>query len=271
MNLRNHPRTLYGTVTQNVPNKEQQCYDGLMPTVSDLVEQWINASSLSVVEIARRAGMSRTTIHRVRTGQADPSTGTLKDLAIAAGVDIELRTVELADPAAASAARALLETGYPGVESEWQGRLSRISSDPIRIVEAAAIMANPVKQREAKHFSGQATVGMLASAGASTEVMWAISGSPALTRFGNQQPIVGHSLLWAREPKVATSTLSGILRETPHPAIATVTVLPATADLFFDSYADGIGRYVSPIQTMLDAIAIGGDLAAIAREEISRW
>jgi transcriptional regulator with XRE-family HTH domain len=242
-----------------------------MLTASELVEKWIIESNHGVAEIARRAGMSRTTIHRVRTGQSDPSTGTLKDLAIAAGVDFDILTVELADPAAASAARALLETGYPDVETQWQERLSRISSNPIEIVEAAAIMANPIRQLGAKHFTGKATVGMLTSAGISTEVDWAISGAPAMTRFENQQPIAGHSILWTIEPGIASATLSGILRETTHPAIASVTVLTATAELFFDGYTNGIGRYVSPLQTMLDAIAIGGHTATTAREEIRTW
>jgi hypothetical protein len=71
-------------------------------------------------------------MHRVLNGLVDPSLGTLDEVALACGIQLDLAAQPLSDPLAASAARAMLEGGYeppsdPGVAALAE-RLPRMAA-----------------------------------------------------------------------------------------------------------------------------------------------
>ncbi len=92
---------------------------------------------ISASRLSARSGVSRSTMHRVDSGEGDLALRTLRELAIAAGLDLDLNLVPLSDPDAATAARRLL--GDPSLSDEvddgvlaWEQRLPRLAggSDP---------------------------------------------------------------------------------------------------------------------------------------------
>jgi transcriptional regulator with XRE-family HTH domain len=239
------------------------------------LDAWIARSGLSAAQVARRAGVSGSTIHRIRNGQTDPSLGTLREIAIACGLDLHLAAATLSDPLAAQAARVLLEKGYPdGVRpatEAWIRRLKRQAEAPLEIVTAAAVAANPFTRAGSIHFSGTATTAMLASAGSAAGGRWAVSGSPALEIPGRQKQFHGHALLWTERADLVAALLENTLRPVPHPTIATVTVVQPEPELFTGTFEVESISFVAPIQIVLDCIALGGEDAATATEIASSW
>jgi len=75
------------------------------------VRDWLGQAGLTAAEVARSAGVSCSTMHRVLGQQVDPSVGTVRQVALACGVELELTTRHTSDPYACAAARALFEGG----------------------------------------------------------------------------------------------------------------------------------------------------------------
>src|SRR3954463_55292 len=67
--------------------------DGGDRPVGVLVLEARRLSGLSQRELARRSGVSRTTVVEIEAGRRDPSVGTLKAVLSAAGFDLELQLV----------------------------------------------------------------------------------------------------------------------------------------------------------------------------------
>ncbi|MCU1480850.1 MAG: DNA-binding transcription regulator [Subtercola sp.] len=236
----------------------------------------MTASGLSAAEIARRSGLSASTIHRIRRGLADPTVGTLREIAIACGFDLNFGPQPLSDPHAAAGARLLLESGYDSSDPstvEWVTRLTRLApaENPLEVVLAASAASNPLARPGAVHLAGRATTGMLASAASNTAAAWAISGSPGIDLPPRQAVYEGHALLWTSDVTLVSSLLHESLRVVPHPAIATVTIVTAESQLFTGSFDFDAITFAAPLQIMLDCFAIGGDSAAEAREIVSTW
>jgi len=112
-------------------------------------------SGISPTSLRARSDVSRATQRRIDTGESDVTLGTLRELAIAAGLDIALDLVPLSDPEAAAGARALLdETVKPDTVSPaaaaWLESLLRLTADPLRqsnspleiVTDAISVSAN---------------------------------------------------------------------------------------------------------------------------------
>jgi transcriptional regulator with XRE-family HTH domain len=147
-------RTDYGGAPRPSTHGEQR-----LGGVAGGVRGWVELSRFSASVVARRAGVSNSTLHRVMNDQVDPSIGTLREIAVACEVELALNTRPLADAAAAAAARVILEAGYlpslPAVDL-WIKRLGRqAGDDPIQIVEAAGRASSPLlRLRPGRHPEG---------------------------------------------------------------------------------------------------------------------
>jgi transcriptional regulator with XRE-family HTH domain len=242
-------------------------------SVATQVDGWILRSTLTQAEIALRAGVNASTVHRIRRGMVDPSIATLRDIAIACGYSIDVVTRPLSDSLAAEAARSLLEEGFAPTHdvSHWTARLQRNARSPQHVLRRASDCANPLARPGARHFAGPVTTGLLASAGTTSGGEWMVSGSPGLTLPPRQEELDGHAILWVTAPENTNNLIGASLRSVPHAAIAQLTVLPASTWIFQNSFEHEFIHYAAPIQIMIDCLALGGSTSQRATEIIGEW
>jgi transcriptional regulator with XRE-family HTH domain len=243
-----------------------------------LVRGWLDSSGLSPAAVARRAGVSPSTIHRILNGLVDPSVRTIYEIGLACGIQLDLAARPLSDPRAAAAARALLEGGYqpptdPGVTA-WQDRLPRmaVSSSPVEIVKAAAIASGPLRRSGAVLLQGNVALARVASAGDASKGRWAISGAAGLYLPPPSAAVPAVTIIWCEDVRAVTHLLADTeLRQVQRPERAVLAVVAAEPELFTGWFTEGIIRYAAPIQIILDCIAQGGALADDAIDEAVSW
>ncbi|QXQ15295.1 helix-turn-helix domain-containing protein [Skermania piniformis] len=195
-----------------------------MDGIASAVREWIADTGLSPNQVSRRAGISQSTMSRILGGRVDPAAGTLNEIALACGLQLDLATRASSEPAAARAARALLEAGYPtdpdGHLTRWQERLARYAgtSDPVDLLTTAARYASPLRSPDVALFTGTAPLGQVASAGQASQGRWALSGAAGLTlpQPHDDAPIT--TILWAEHPREATQLLTDSTSAPPAPS-----------------------------------------------------
>lgn len=233
------------------------------------IEQWVAGSGLLRSDVAQRAGVARSTMLRIAQGSVSPTLSTLREIAIACGLDIDVVARPLSDPAAAEAARLMLEDGYtasdPAAATAWVARLERTAgSDPVEIVRVAGTAASLLARRGAHYLAGRADLLRVASAGDGSRSPWAISGAPPLDTAGT-------IVLWADDADRAARLLSESLNRVDDPSAASVIVAPAHPGVYVDSWTEGPVRYVAPVQMLLDAFGLEPHLRDAALELARSW
>jgi transcriptional regulator with XRE-family HTH domain len=249
-----------------------------MEKLSAAVREWLGSSRLSPAAAARRAGVSPSTMHRVLNDLVDPSVGTLNEIALACGVQLDVVARPLSDRRAAAAACALLEEGYepppePGVGA-WQKRLQRMaaSSGPVDIVRAAAVASSPLRRSRAVLFQGEIALARVASAGDPSKGRWAISGAAGLYLPSPRASAPAVTILWCQDVRIVVHLLAETeLQQAQRQDRTVLAVIAAESELFSGSFANGIIRYAAPIQIILDCISQGGAVADDAVEEAMSW
>lgn len=233
------------------------------------IADWMERSNLNPTEVARRAGMPRSTLHRIVSGASDPKLSTIREIAIACGVDIDIATSPLSDPHAAEAARILLEDGYTVAESaqsrEWVGRLTRLAGeDPIATVTEAAKASTLVHRAGAHYFTGELNLIRISSEASSVSCQWALSGAPMLQGRGpaivwtdNPDALARHAALHLQRP----ATRTGL----------SLIIVPVYPGLLHDSFVKDSLRFVAPIQMLIDSLGVPGPLAVDALAEAKAW
>jgi transcriptional regulator with XRE-family HTH domain len=249
-----------------------------MESVASTVRAWLATARLSAPAAARRAGVSGSTVHRIINDAVDPSIGTLREIALACGIDIDLAARPLSDPRAAAAARAMLEDDYrPPTDTAvatWRERLVRMagSTNPVEVIKAAAAAAAPLSRPGAVLLSGDVALARVASAGDASKGAWAISGAAGLYLPPPSSAVPGVTILWCEDVRAVTHLLAGAdLRQTHRPDRAVLAVVASEPELFAGSFAEGIVRYAAPIQIIIDCLTQGGTVAADAMEEAMSW
>ncbi len=244
--------------------------------VGSTVRRWVQKSGLSAPTIARCAGVSISTLHRVQHNQVDPSVGTLREIAAACGQHLALATRRLADPAAAAAARFLLEDGYepslPDLEL-WVERLTRqAGDDPVQIVETAGRASGPLHRHTSRLYASPIEVGRVASAGEASGGSWALSGMAGLTLPGLWERLPTPTILWCEDVRRVEQLLADAdLTRAARPERTTLAVVEADPALFTHSFEQDRIQYAAPIQIVLDSFSIGGVISDIARSEAQSW
>lgn len=242
-----------------------------------LVERMLKDSGLSASALARRSGVSRSSQFRIETGAVDPGLGTLRELALAAGFDLNVELAPLSDPDAARAARVILDEGYDPspsrAVSDWVARLKRWVSDgdPVEIVRVAGISSSLLKRRGSSYLTGQVDDLKLASAGASSGAPWLLSGSGVLSRMQEtgDGPVAGPYIVYTGDMHRFLRVLDNMTPARPEKALVVVTEY--SVDLESDIWGDGPLRMVAPIQALIDGFGIGGELAEAAERTARGW
>ncbi len=248
-----------------------------MESVGAAMHTWLAAAGLNASAVARRAGVSGSTVHRILNDAVDPSVGTLREIALACGIDIDLTARPLSDPRAAAAARAMLEDGYvPPADPEvaaWQERLIRSAgSNPVEIVEAAAAASSPLQRAGAVLLSGDVALARVASAGDASKGRWAISGAAGLYLPPPSSEVPAVTILWCEDARTVAHLLADAdLRQTHRHDRAVLAVVASEPELFAGSFTEGIVRYAAPIQIIIDCLAQSGAVAVDAIEEAMSW
>jgi transcriptional regulator with XRE-family HTH domain len=233
---------------------------------------------MSDVELSRRSGVSRSTLHRIETRAASPTLRTLRELAIAAGVDIDVSIKPLSDPHAGRAARFLLDSQFHTTsptrhDSEWMERLTRVSgTDPVQILTHAAHSSSLLHTPSTIAVKQSFPPLRLASAGDATGLPWAVSGRAGLSAIsapGGDVP-TGPDVLFVADPHHAWRLL-----ESPplakDPTLSGVLIAPWRDEYGVDSWQVGPVRCVAPIQILLDSIGLGEPLSELALEIARGW
>ncbi|MGH9307098.1 MAG: helix-turn-helix domain-containing protein [Acidimicrobiales bacterium] len=243
-----------------------------------LLREMLASSGLSASGVARRAGVSGSTLHRIVNDQVDPSFGTLREVAIACGLHLSLATSHLSDPLAASAARSMLEEEYERPDdaevTRWRERLPRLAGgdDPVEIVKVAARASSPLHRPGGALHSGEVLLARLASAGDASGEQWAISGAAGLYLPLDDDVAPALTILWCENVRAVEHFLVGSgLRPTHRADRVTVAVVAAEPELFVGSFTHGIVHYVAPIQIILDCISQAGQVADDAIKEVTSW
>ncbi len=245
-------------------------------TVGATVEGWVAGAGLSAAAVAHRAGVSPSTVHRVLTDQVDPAFGTLREIALACGIDLPLRSMPAADPAAAAAARARFERGYVDDSPEvaaWAARLTRYAGeDPVAVTVAAGVASGPLRQERAVLLAGDVTVGRVASAADAAGGRWALSGAAGLGLPSAWAVLPSPSILWCHDAGLVERLLTGAgLSLAPDVERTTLALVAADDALFTNAFRHGGIWFASPLQVVLDCTSVGGATAEAAQQEVETW
>ncbi|MGY6496633.1 MAG: helix-turn-helix domain-containing protein [Microcella sp.] len=235
-------------------------------------------TAISDAELSRRSGTSRSTIHRIDAGTVHPTLRTLRELAIAAGLDIDVTYRPLSDPAAGRAARFLLDEAFTTVaktadDDDWIDRIERLApaGDPIAIVTESGRATDLRHRAGAIHLKNTVAPLRLASAGDATGHDWAISGRAALDAINDTDVPTGSGpdVLYVTDPQRAWRLLDA--PERAEAAEAALIIAPLLEEHSIDAWEHDRAHFVAPIQILLDGIGFGGELANTARHVAESW
>lgn len=231
---------------------------------------------------ARATGLSRMTIHRVRDGVTSPTLATLRELALAAGYDLDVKLVPASDPAAAVAARVLADPATPGLASlggwelldpgeleavtEWVRRLERqVPESDRKLLEIAGRAAAPQHRKGARYFAPKPGLGARRlteiAASALGDRAGALSGVAAAFAYLGHAPDPGALVVWAMDADDVAGRLQSTLREADEFQPGGVIVAPTMRAALADRVGPPVVEHpvVSPIQAAIDLRGLGYD------------
>lgn len=243
-------------------------------------------------ELSRATGLSRSTIYRVRDGQSSPTLETMRELALAAGYDIDVALVPASDPAAAIAARVLADPATPEIEEfeelglanaaevaqikEWIARLQRhAGEDRERLLQLAGRYSAPQHRKGARYFASKPGISqerIVEIADSALGHRWgALSGVAAARVYLGHAPDPGPVVAWTTDIDTVAERLSATLREVDEYQPAGVVVAPTMQAYMLDMLQPGQWDHciVSPIQAAIDVYGLGYD--GLANEITEGW
>ncbi|MFD4422808.1 hypothetical protein ACFWN7_15080 [Agromyces sp. NPDC058484] len=203
-------------------------------------------------------------------------------MALALGFDISIELGRASEPLAAAAARVMLgETALRDILEAreldaWIARLERyvdISSDEgpdiLDVIAEAAHVAGAQDREGAVMLSGRNDADRLVSAGRASGARWALSGSASLEALGGDP---GKTVVfWTEDAKHVAELLAGTHRQVKIHTAADVIVAPAHPSVFAGSTTIEDVNLVTPMQGIIDAVAIGGIDREIAEQLVGSW
>lgn len=244
----------------------------------DDVKTMLEADHVSRAELARRSGVSRNTQWLLRQDPTKAKLHTLRELALAQGLDLAIETQPASDPLASAGARWLLgDLDDPGEHADaihdWVVRLQRWTGDegPMRIAADAAAVAAPQNRSGSVLLRGRKDATRLASAALASGHPWALSGGPALASLGVDSASDAPTVMWAADPSRVRELLGPTHEPTRVLGAASVIIAPSS-DLVLAGATeiDGI-PLVTPVQVLIDCLGVGGLLAELAESVAKDW
>lgn len=243
-----------------------------------IAERIREAGQITASRLTARSGVSRMTQRRIDTGESEATLHTIRELAIAAGLDLAVNLVPLSDPDAAAGARSILDDTVTDADLTdsaitWATRLRRFAGqdlDPIDVVTEAGRATAPLQRVGAILLRGDWDDLKLASAATAARGTWVISGDPVLRRIASRDTgQVGAAIVYADDPTAVARYLTHL--RPARPATANVAILPMAGILLVDSWEDGPLRLVAPVQAIIDSIGLGGVAADVALNIAKSW
>ncbi len=160
-------------------------------------------------ELARRAGVSASTVTRIQQGSIDPTLGTARKILAAAGLQLPAFPEPLCDPTLIRAARSILsEQPFLAEDSEKVEELMRWSSrdgapNPRGLArEAGRSAPAPLRPGSITVRTDWSTLRVFSTI-AATRSGWAASGSSAAAAIGAEETS-GPTLIYAENQRAAT-------------------------------------------------------------------
>ncbi|MGP5590802.1 helix-turn-helix domain-containing protein [Corynebacterium variabile] len=258
----------------------QQTLDDVVTEVASIPEGW------TATDVSRRAGINRSTLHRISNGAVEPTLTTLRELAIVHGMDMTVQLRPLSDPDAATAATLLLSATAESTDDlptgvlSWMDRLERIAAGvksdsdqqvtvaTLQVLSAAGRASDLRHRAGAAYLRGRSDALRLASAGDAADGQWALSGGAA-PAFSDTTGLPG--ILWVSDVAATVAALSDTHRSTRDPARAEVIVAPGDECLFRDlSEHDGV-CVVAPVRQVVDVCGLGAAAERTALDVARSW
>ncbi|WP_427006354.1 helix-turn-helix domain-containing protein [Pseudarthrobacter sp. H2] len=240
--------------------------------MQNIVQEAIRHSGYSRSELARRAGVSTSTVTRIEKGASDPTLGMVTRILAAAGLQLPAATEPLCDPEALRAARSIIGgvTATAPDHSGMAGTLMRWASpdgspQPRKLAREAGAAAPPRFRPGVTQATSDWNFLRICSTVSATRKGWAVSGAPAATRIGATEVPGGPIILYVEEPRrVAT------LINRPGAAAADIIVLPFDGHSEAGAWNDEGVIWADPIQIILDCYGMA-ETAAQAVELTKDW
>lgn len=239
--------------------------------MQNIVQDAIMGSRFNRRELARRAGVSASTITRIEKGDVDPTLGMAARILAAAGLQLPRRAEPLCDIDALHAARRILDgtTSDPAADGGLAGTLMRWASPdeephPRALAREAATAAPPLLRPAVVTTTSDWNFLRICSAAAATRKGWAVSGAPAATRIGAAEQN-GPLILYVEEPGRVASIISR-----PGASAVDVILLPFDGTSENGAWNDEGVVWADPIQIILDCYGIP-ETATMADELTSDW
>ena len=247
-----HPTAPFCTINQDMSLRIGNEKNAISLRMRKCLIDLINASPLSKSAIARRAGLSTSTITRISNGTLDPTTSTIEAIAQALGNRLPRKLPIMCDIEAVHTARAMLSGEMPN--SPWRETLERwvgAKGTPQDLAREAGRAAPLHHRPEVTTIRTNWNILRIAGAVELAAGEWALSGWPAATLFGAPEESEHPVLVYADGGAAA---LGLALPDDPYGSTV-VRILPfdGTSELGRQS-ASGI-VWADPRQVCLDLYA----------------
>jgi transcriptional regulator with XRE-family HTH domain len=227
--------------------------------MQNVVQEAIQESRFTRRELARRAGVSASTITRIEKGDVDPTLGMAHRILAAAGLQLPARSEPLCDVRALHAARTVLDEGtaYPPADESMVETLMRWASPddiprPRSLAREAGSAAPPLLRPGVIQIYSDWNFLRICSAASATRRGWAVSGAPAAARIGAPE-LPGPIVLYVEEPERVSSILSR-----PGSAPVEIVLLPFDGISESGAWNDEGIVWADPIQIILDCYGMPG-------------
>lgn len=220
------------------------------------IDELIALAGEQPTRVSRRSGVSRSTLKRVKDGTSEPTLSTLREVALALGLDITVHAGAASDPFAAAAARTLIDDSVPENPHDedivaWLDRFDRWGiNDPLTLVSEAGALQGIEHRRGAQFVAIEpGELADLPELFAQRDSRWALSGAAAATVIMGQV-ITGATVVWhdgdVDDAPLNFGTPVATARE------ADVILAPAGATELAGHYAQGPLFFVAPVQLVID-------------------
>jgi len=210
---------------------------------------------------------------------------TLRELALAAGYDIDVRLMPASDPAAAVAARVIADPATPTLQdlegwemttpaevraiTQWVGRLERQAGDDRRrLLESAGRYSAPQYRKGARFFAAKPGLTQEQTIEVANSALLPLSG--ALSSVASARVYLGHApdpgplVVWSTDADAVAERLAVTMREVDRYQPAGVLVAPTMQAYLTDMLLPPTWEHhiVSPIQAAIDLYGLGYDQLA---------
>ncbi|ANE04939.1 helix-turn-helix domain-containing protein [Corynebacterium crudilactis] len=220
------------------------------------IDELIALAAEQPTRISRRSGVSRSTLKRVGDGTSEPTLATLREVALALGLDIKVAAHHACDPFAAAAARTLIDASVPENPDNqeilsWLDRFERWDiNDPLTLVSEAGTLQGIAYRTDAQFLKLDSMgVSALPEFFQEQKIDWALSGAATATVIMGQM-LQGRSIVWHNSAtKLDFSTLGTVVDSFDE---ADLVFIPATATELIGCYTDADLTFVAPVQLVID-------------------